>query len=80
MLKSNISEIKAKEYVISQFFSLNYLFKLIIIWFYVVIQFENADLTQVQFFKTSLNHIDVSDSVIEGIGIVIEDIRGASLD
>ena len=42
--------------------------------------FKKADLTQAQFFKTSLKEIDFSDSIIEGIAVSIEDIRGAIID
>lgn len=33
-----------------------------------------------QFFKTSLKGIDLSKSKIEGIGIALEDIKGAIID
>lgn len=42
--------------------------------------FKNADLTQVQFFKTSLKGIDFSDSIIEGMAVSIEDIKGAIIN
>ena len=42
--------------------------------------FKEADLTQAQFFKTSLNGIDLSDSIIEGIAVSIEDIKGAIIN
>lgn len=42
--------------------------------------FKNADLTQVQFLKTSLKGIDLSNSIISGIIIAIEDIRGATIN
>ena len=44
------------------------------------IGFKNIDLTQAQFFKTSLNGIDLSNSKIERIAISIEDIKGAIID
>lgn len=44
------------------------------------ILFKKADLTQVQFFKTSLKGIDFSDSVIEGIAVSIEDVKGALIN
>ena len=42
--------------------------------------FQKADLTQAQFFKTSLKNIDLSDSIIEGIAVSVEDIKGASIN
>ena len=42
--------------------------------------FKNVDLTQAQFFKTSLNGIDFSDSIIDGIIISISDIKGAIIN
>ena len=42
--------------------------------------FQKADLTQTQFFKTSLKNIDLSDSIIEGIAVSVEDIKGASIN
>ena len=42
--------------------------------------FENVDLTQAKFFKTSLKDIDLSSSKIEGIAITIEDIKGVTID
>lgn len=42
--------------------------------------FKNTDLTQTQFFKTSLQEIDFSDSIIEGIAVSIEDIKGAIIN
>ena len=42
--------------------------------------FKKADLSQAQFFKTSLKDIDISDANIEGIAISIEDIKGAIID
>ena len=42
--------------------------------------FQKADLTQAQFTKTSLKDIDLSTSIIVGIAISIEDIRGAMID
>ena len=44
------------------------------------INFEKVDLTQAQFFKTSLKNIDLSDSIIEGIAISIEDIKGVTIN
>ena len=41
---------------------------------------KEVDLTQTQFFKTSLNGIDLSQSIIEGIAVSLEDIRGAIID
>ena len=41
---------------------------------------KEVDLTRTQFFKTSLNGIDLSSSVIEGIAISIEDIKGATIN
>lgn len=38
---------------------------------------KEADLTQAQFFKTSLKGIDFSDSIIEGIAVSLEDVKGA---
>ena len=42
--------------------------------------FRKAELIQAQFFKTSLKGIDLSCSIIEGIAITIEDIKGAIID
>lgn len=42
--------------------------------------FENADLTQARFFKTSLKDVDLSSSKIEKIAVLAEDIRGAVID
>ena len=42
--------------------------------------FQQVDLTQAQFFKTSLKGIDLSDSKIEGLAISLEDIRGAKIN
>ena len=42
--------------------------------------FRQADLTQSQFFKTSLNGMDFSDSTIEGIAVSLEDIKGAIIN
>ena len=44
------------------------------------IYFENSDLTEAQFYKTSLDGVDLSNSKIEKIGITIEDIKGAIID
>ena len=44
------------------------------------VHFKKADLTQAQFFKTSLKDIDLSDANIDGIAISIEDIKGAIID
>ena len=44
------------------------------------IYFNNANLRQAQFFKTSLKNIDLSNSQIEGIAISLEDIKGAIID
>ena len=41
---------------------------------------KEADLTRAQFFKTSLKAVDLSDSIIEGIAISIEDIKGAIIN
>ena len=41
---------------------------------------KNADLTQAQFFKSSLNGIDFSDSLIDGIVVSIEDLKGAIIN
>lgn len=38
-----------------------------------------VDLTQAQFFKTSLRDIDLSNSLIDGIAISLEDIKGATI-
>ncbi len=38
---------------------------------------RQTDFTQAQVFKTSLNGIDFSDSIIEGIAVSSEDIKGA---
>ena len=42
--------------------------------------FKNADLTQAQFFKTSLKDIDFSESTIDGITVLTEDIKGAIIN
>lgn len=42
--------------------------------------FKQADLTQVQLFKTNLKGIDFSESIIEGIAVFIEDIKGATIN
>ena len=42
--------------------------------------FKNADLTQSQFFKTSLRNIDLSESIIDGIILSVEDIKGAIIN
>ena len=39
-----------------------------------------ADLTRTQFFKTSLKGIDLSNSIIEGIAVSLEDIKGAIIN
>ena len=44
------------------------------------ILFEKADLTQAHFYSTSLKNIDLSDSIIEGIAISIENIKGAIIN
>ena len=44
------------------------------------IYFNNVDLMQAQFLKTSLNKIDLSSCKIEGIAISIEDIKGAIIE
>ena len=44
------------------------------------IYYEKSDLTQAMFSKTSLKNIDLSDSVIEGIAISIDDIKGALIN
>ena len=44
------------------------------------INFKQADLTQAQFFKTSLNNMDLSDCIIEGIAVSIQDIKGAIIN
>ena len=44
------------------------------------VYFKKVDLTQAQIFKTSLKNIDLSESIIEGIAVSIEDIRGASIN
>ena len=41
------------------------------------INFKEADLTGTQFFKTSLNGIDLSNSNIDQIAVSLEDIRQA---
>ena len=41
---------------------------------------KNANLTQAQFFKSSLNGIDFSDSLIDGIVVSIEDLKGAIIN
>jgi uncharacterized protein YjbI with pentapeptide repeats len=42
--------------------------------------FKQADLTQSQFFKTSLKNLDFSDSIIEGLAVGLEDIKGATIN
>lgn len=42
--------------------------------------FKEADLTQTQFFKTKLSNIDLSESIIDGIAISTEDIKGAIIN
>ena len=44
------------------------------------IYFEKADLTQTLITKTSFKNIDLSDSIIEGIAISIDDIKGAIIN
>ena len=44
------------------------------------IYFEKADLTQAMISKTSLKNIDLSDSIIEGIAVSIDDIKGAVIN
>ena len=44
------------------------------------VYFEKSDLTQAMFVKTSLKNIDLSNSIIEGISVSIDDIRGASIN
>ena len=44
------------------------------------IYFEKADLTQAMISKTSFKNIDLSDSIIEGIAISIENIKGAIIN
>ena len=41
---------------------------------------EEVDLTHAQFFKTSLKEIDLSSSIIEGIAVSVEDIKGATIN
>ncbi len=41
---------------------------------------KEADLTRVQFFKTSLKAVDLSGSIIEGIAVSLEDIKGAIIN
>lgn len=41
--------------------------------------FKESDLTQAQFFKTSLKGVDLSDNLIEGIAISTDDIKGATI-
>ncbi len=42
--------------------------------------FDNSDLSQAKFLKTSLKDVGLSTSKIEGIAITTEDIRGAVVD
>lgn len=51
------------------------------IFFNKLIKIESliVDLTQAQFFKTSLRDIDLSNSLIGGIAISLEDIKGATI-
>lgn len=51
------------------------------IFFDKLIKIESliVDLTQAQFFKTSLRDIDLSNSLIDGIAISLEDIKGATI-
>ena len=44
------------------------------------IKFQEADLTQIQIFQTSLNGIDLSKCKIDGIAISIDDIKGAQIN
>ena len=44
------------------------------------INFKEADLTGTQFFKTSLNGIDLSNSNIEQIAVSLEDMKGARIN
>lgn len=44
------------------------------------VYFEESDLTQAQFFKTSLNNIDLSNSNIEKISVSLTDIKGATIN
>ena len=44
------------------------------------INFKEADLTGTQFFKTSLNGIDLSNSNIDQIAVSLEDIKGAKIN
>ena len=44
------------------------------------IEFIKSDLTQAQFFHTKLKDIDLSDSIIEGIAVSIDDIKGAIIN
>ena len=44
------------------------------------VYFDNAELVNAKFFKTSLKDIDLSNSNIEGIATSIEDIKGAIID
>ena len=44
------------------------------------VYFEKADLMQAQFSKTSLKDIDLSSSIIAGLAISVDDIKGAIID
>lgn len=44
------------------------------------IYLKKVDLTQTQFINTSLKNIDLSDCIIEGIAVSIQDIRGAIIN
>ena len=41
---------------------------------------KKADLTRTQFFKTNLKGLDLSDSIIDGIIVSLEDIRGVMIN
>lgn len=41
---------------------------------------NNTDLTQAQIFKTSFKNIDLSETIIDGIAISQEDIKGAVIE
>ena len=44
------------------------------------IELRKLDLRQAQFFQTKLKDIDLSDSIIEGINVSIEDIKRAIIN
>ena len=44
------------------------------------IYFKNSDLTKIQFYRTSLKNIDLSDANISGISVPLEDIKGAIIN